>query len=180
MGSENRSRARIVREFFSRNRLLIRTIVLFLGLMGLFSLLVEWGPVKSTVIEPLTDFVTLVSSWILAPFGHTQAQGSLLTYRDFTVDIALGCNGDVVHMILLAGILAFPASWRARVWGFVIGMPAVFLINQIRIVVLSLVGYHYPGWFDTTHVFYGQAGVILGTLVVWILWIEKFARPRAA
>lgn len=168
-----------LKKFLARNWLVIRTLVIFLAIMGGFALVLEWAPFKSAIIVPLTNLVTLVSSWILALFGPAQADGSYLTYSGSTVDIANGCNGDVVHVILLAGILAFPASWRARAWGLLLGMPAVFLINQIRIVVLSLVGYHYPDWFDTTHVFYGQAGVILGTLVVWILWIEKLGRPRA-
>ena len=164
----------------SKTRALTQCIVVFVLAMGLFSLLLEWEPVKLHFIEPFTVMVTRVASMLLTAFGPASSSSTLLTYRGFTVDIRNGCNGDVVHIIFAAAILGFPTSWRARGWGLLFGMPSVFLVNQARIVGLSLVGMHFPILFDTAHVFFGQVMVILATVILWVIWLEKFAAGRPA
>ena len=39
-----------VKKYLARNRLVIRTIVIFLAIMGGFALVLEWAPFKSVVI----------------------------------------------------------------------------------------------------------------------------------
>jgi len=165
--------------FRARYGAVVRCIVVFLVVLGGLSLLIESELGQRRMVVPFTVFVTGCAARILSLFGPSTSSGTLLSYRSFAVDILGGCSGDIVHAVFLAGILGFPASWRARAWGFVLGMPAVFLINQIRIVVLCLLGYHQPSWFDSAHLFFGQAGVIVGTLAIWMIWIELFT-PRAA
>lgn len=165
--------------FRARYGAVVRCIVVFLVVLAGLSLLIEseWG--QRRLIQPFTVFVTWCAARILSPFGPSTSSGTLLSYRGFAVDIMGGCSGDIVHAVLLAGILGFPATWRARAWGLLLGMPAVFLINQARILGLCLLGYHQPTWFDSAHLFFGQAGVIVATLAIWVIWIEVFT-PRPA
>ena len=168
-----------LQEFRARHGAVVRCVVVFLVVLAGLSLLIESDLGQRRVILPFTVFVTWCAAQILTLFGTSTSSGTLLSYRSFAVDILGGCSGDIVHAVFLAGLLGFPASWRARAWGFVLGMPAVFLINQSRIVVLCLLGYHQPTWFDSAHLFFGQAGVIVATLAIWVIWIEVFS-PRAA
>ena len=165
--------------FRDRYGAVVSCVAVFVAVLAGLSLLIESDGGQERLIRPFTVFVTGCAAQFLSLFGASTSSGTLLSYRGFAVDIMGGCSGDIVHAVLLAGILGFPASWRARLWGLALGMPAVFLINQARIVGLCLLGYHQPAWFDAAHLYAGQAGVIVATLAVWVIWIETFARRPA-
>jgi exosortase/archaeosortase family protein len=93
---------------------------------------------------------------------------------------APGCVANVIDMCAGLGVagayivivLAFPASWKSRLAGVALGYPAVFLINQLRIVVLFLIAYNRLDILDTVHYYYSQAFVIFATVGVWLFWLS--------
>jgi exosortase H (IPTLxxWG-CTERM-specific) len=154
-------------------------LVLFAVLLGgSFSLIsVNW--VNDHVIEPFTGGVARASGAALDLLGQDiQRQGTILRSRLFAVNIKNGCNGVEAMLIFLSAVLAFPAPWRARLTGLVLGIVAIQLLNLVRVVALFLTGAYFPDFFDTSHTVIWQTVVILFSVVLWIFWASRLSPRR--
>jgi exosortase H (IPTLxxWG-CTERM-specific) len=155
-------------------------IVFLLVLAASFSLL-AWTPVNDHLVEPFTGIIARVSGGALNLLGqHVTRTGTVLQSARFGVNIRNGCNGVEAMVILLAAIVAFPASWRARGIGLVLGTVVIQAVNLLRVVALFLTGAYLPRFFDAAHTVVWQSLVILVAVLVWIVWAQRFARPAPA
>ena len=122
---------------------MIRFFILFTVLLvGLFTLEILQS-VEIYVILPFTSLVADVSAWIIQLFDDNVVAVSNVI-RDkttgFGVRIERGCNGVEALIILFAAIFAFPAPFKNKVIGFIIGFFAIQGLNMVRIVSLFYLG----------------------------------------
>jgi exosortase H (IPTLxxWG-CTERM-specific) len=159
-----------------RHRREITFLVLFALLLGGGFTLISVNWVNDHVIEPFTAGVAQVSGVALNLLGqHVQMQGTILKNPRFAVNIRNGCNGVEAMLIFLAAVLAFPAPWRSRLAGLVLGIVAIQLVNLVRVVALFLTGAYFPRFFDASHTVIWQTIVILFSVVLWILWAGRLS-----
>jgi exosortase H (IPTLxxWG-CTERM-specific) len=153
-------------------------LVKFLALLTLFFLAVAPKPVNEKVVEPFTSVVAKVGGVAVRIFGEpTRMVGTTIASPRFSVNIRNGCNGLETIFIFAAAVLAFPASWRVRLWGLALGFLAIQAINVVRIVSLFYIGIHWPKLFEQSHQVVWQAIVILFGVLLWIVWADRFALP---
>ena len=74
-------------------------------------------------------------------------------------------------------VLAFPARVKAKRWGIAIGVPALTLLNLVRIVSLYVIGVHFHSLFEAAHLGVWQTVFILATIVLWFVWALRATRP---
>ena len=100
----------------------------------------------------------------------------------FGVSIEAGCNGVEAMIVLLAAIMAFPSSFKAKLWGLGLGFLAVQSVNLLRIVSLFFLGQWNYKVFEFAHLYMWQALIMLDVLVVWLLWMRYVAKhdPKPA
>ena len=162
-----------------------RTQVLFLVkffavLIGAY-LLVAWNPVNDRAIVPLTAGIAKVSGSILQAIGeNVRVAGTTITSPRFGVNINNGCNGVEAMLILLASIVAFPASMKARAVGLLLGAVVVQVLNFIRIITLYLLGAYQPRLFDLFHTAVWQIVIILAAIGFFLVWSARVAPARVA
>lgn len=160
----------------------LRFVLGFAIIFGaLYAAFTWWDLVRVHFVAPWTETVATVSRVTLNLLGESIHQhGNVIYVRGYGLDIVDGCNGITPLSLLVAGVLAFPTRWRARLWGLLLGVPAVLFVNLVRIVVLWYLGLHYPEWFDRSHLYVAQAFVILATGGVWLWWLGRFGAPASA
>ncbi len=165
-----------------RNRQSIQFVVLFVLLFGgLFVLFEQVEFVREHIVRPWTLAVAWMTAGALELFDpEVTRRGSIIAGSGFAVSIVDGCNGITPLSLLVAGLLSFPTSWRARAIGFAIGVPAVLVVNFVRVLALYAIGAAAPQWFDRTHLYVAQAFVILATGGIWLWWLGRFALERVA
>jgi exosortase H (IPTLxxWG-CTERM-specific) len=160
---------------------MIRFFVLFTVLLvGLFTLEIL-QPVEKFVILPFTSFIADVSVAIIKWFDQDViATGNVI--RDqasgFGVRIERGCNGVEALIILFAAIFAFPAPFKNKVMGFVVGFFAIQVLNLVRIISLFYLGQWNQTAFEWFHLYLWQALIILDALVVWLVWLRTLPQAR--
>jgi len=157
-------------------RLTGRFGTVFLVLVALLSWLTSSRPSATILHEPLTRLLASLSVPILAVFGNATAFGHDLVFNGFRATIEGACDGVQPTYIYIAAVLAFPSQWRAKVWGILLGIPTIFLINFVRIGTMMLCGAYSPELFERVHLYGWQALVIALTLAVWVFWAELFVR----
>ena len=159
----------------------IRFLTVFVLILAVGFSLISLNWVNDHVIEPFTGGVAVASGVALNLIGQNiDKQGTILRNERFGVNIRNGCNGVETMIIFLGAVLAFPASLKARLIGLIAGSIAIQLVNLVRVVALFLTGAYFPAFFDSSHTVIWQSIVILCGVLLWILWANLFAVPRAA
>jgi exosortase H (IPTLxxWG-CTERM-specific) len=164
--------------FWRRNRREITFLVLFLVLLGGGFTLISVNWVNDHAVEPFTAGIARTSGAALRLLGQpVTMNGTVISSPRFAVNIRNGCNGVEAMLIFLAAVLAFPAPWRSRLAGLVLGILAIQIVNLVRVVALFLTGVYFPKLFDTSHTVIWQTIVILSGVLLWIYWANRFAQP---
>ena len=96
----------------------------------------------------------------------------------FEVAIRPGCNGVEATLFLWAAMLAFSASWLARLLGLVVGMLTIQILNQARIISLFYLGQWSQTAFDWFHLYLWPALIVLDTLIVFLIWANINTEPE--
>lgn len=137
------------------------------------------NPVQLAVVHPWTGWLAKASAAIVHMIDPSViSYGRVLqsAQTGFGVSIEAGCNGVEASIVLIAAVLAFPSSWRAKLWGIGLGFLAVQAVNLVRIVSLFFLGQWNFKVFEFAHLYMWQALIMLDVLVVWLLWMRWVAR----
>jgi exosortase H (IPTLxxWG-CTERM-specific) len=158
---------------------MLRFFLLFVLLLAvLFGLeLTPWA--QDWFVLPWTSALASISTWIVTLFdGNVVAAGKIMrsTTNGFAVSIEAGCNGVEATLVLLAAMLAFPAPWKHKIIGLIIGILAVQLLNVLRVVSLFYLGQWNYDAFEYAHLYVWQALIMLDVLVVWLIWVRRVPR----
>lgn len=155
--------------------------VFLLVLLVLFGLeMLE--PVHVRVVEPFTGFIASLSAWLITPFDESVvAYGRVI--RDgvsgFAISIESGCNGVEATIVLIAAVLAFPASWGQRLLAIGWGFLAIQVANLMRIISLFYLGQWNLEVFEWIHLYLWPVLIMLDVLVVFIIYLRYISgRPE--
>ena len=151
----------------------------FLLLLIVFYAVVASHPVNDHVIVPFTAAIARGSGAILQRLGEpVTVSGTEIRSASFSVNIENGCNGVETALLLAAAVLAFPAGWRQRLTGFVLGFVSIQLVNLARVVSLVWIGRHRPALFNSSHTVLWQSAVVLFGVLLFLFWASRQGRYR--
>jgi len=106
--------------------------------------------------------------------GQALAQGDDILIKTLVMNVNHECTGIFVCMLFASFVLAYPASWRARLLGLAIGIPVFFVVNVFRLAMLARIVEVYPGAFFYLHEYVWQGIFTVLVLVGAIGWAERF------
>jgi exosortase H (IPTLxxWG-CTERM-specific) len=160
-------------------RFLVVFIVLLVVLFGVQ--LTPWG--QEYFVVPWTTGLAHFCAQLVALFdSNAVAIGKELrsNTNGFAVSIEAGCNGVEATLVLLAAVLAFPATIKQRVWGLILGILAVQGLNVVRIISLFYIGQWNMQAFQIAHEYIWQALIIIDVLIVFIVWLSRVVKSQNA
>ena len=126
---------------------------------------------------PLNGFTARRAGEVIQLLGVVPlVRGTALSVGGFTVNVIAECSA--VHLVALyaAFIVAFPARRPAKWIGLAAGTSLLFLANIVRIAGLTLTGWRFPGVFEIIHIYFGQLGMLLATVVACLVWSRWASR----
>jgi exosortase H (IPTLxxWG-CTERM-specific) len=150
------------------------------GMLVLYAV-IAFNAVNDSVIIPFTALIARATALILGGAASGVAvTGTVIRSPLFALDVHNGCNGVEATILLIAAILAFPATLRSRLAGVAVTTVAIELLNLVRLTSLFWLGEHHRGAFDFFHIAVWQSLIILAAISMFILWTLNFAkRPLA-
>jgi len=139
-------------------------------------------PVNLMIVEPFTGYIAKLSAWLIMPFdGTVIAYGRVL--RDgasgFAVSIESGCNGVEATIVLIAAVVAFPATWSQRGVAILLGFVAIQVANLVRIISLFYLGQWNLEIFNWIHLYLWPILIMLDVLIVFILYLRYISKQEA-
>jgi exosortase H (IPTLxxWG-CTERM-specific) len=163
-----------------------RFLLVFFSLQAVLFGIELTQPVQQYVVLPWTSLLARFCVALVTLFdADAAAIGKVLwnPSTGFGVSIEPGCNGVEACIVLFAALVAYPATWKYRAWGFAIGFVAVQALNVVRVVSLFYLGQWNDAVFRVFHEYLWQALIMIDVLVVWLLWVRanpEHARAAAA
>lgn len=158
-----------------------RFIITFLVVLVALFTIEMLVPVQQHVIIPFTAALAQVSAALILPFDDTVlAYGKVLQFSDtgFAVSIEAGCNGVEATIVLIAAVVAFPATWAQRVAAILVGFIAVQALNIVRIISLFYLGNWNLDIFGWIHLYLWPTLIMLDVLVVFLLYLRYLSARR--
>jgi exosortase/archaeosortase family protein len=110
------------------------------------------------------------------------ADGSRLASARASVNVLFGCEGTDVSLLLVAAMLAAPATWRDRALGLLAGLCFVFVVNQARLLALFFALRDRRSWFGPLHGLVAPLAVVVAVsafFLGWLRWTRGAARTDA-
>jgi archaeosortase B (VPXXXP-CTERM-specific) len=146
-------------------------------LMGsiLFSIIKGYAPI---VIDKATSFTASAVTFFLGLLGMAvRCQAEFVSLNGYSFRVIDQCLGAYEVFIFSAGVIAYPTDYRKKLWGIALGIPFLYFINIIRLMVLGAVGTVSPGTSSFMHLYLWQIIIFLTVLLACVLWIKLIVQP---
>ena len=160
--------------------LVLRFCALFLFLIALYAALFNTPLFERFVHAPMSRLVALCSLPLLSLVGDASLRTTFLEFNGFRGVIVEACNGVLPIYIYLAAVAALPSGWPQKLWGALIGVPVIFIVNVIRVISLMILGATRPDIVERIHIHVWQTLIVALAMGIWIYWAERFVRPELA
>jgi exosortase H (IPTLxxWG-CTERM-specific) len=134
----------------------------------------------ASLAAPKEATAALVAGLFRVFTEHVAHHRDVVTFDGFAVRIVSECFGLLEMAIFGAAVLAFATTWRKRALGLLLGVPAIYLFNLLRIAMLLVAGRSSPALFEFAHVYFWQATLILVITSLWLLWIRFVVRDETS
>jgi exosortase H (IPTLxxWG-CTERM-specific) len=156
---------------------MLRFVAVFVAVaVGLFG--AYWIVEVSHLFHSVNVLNAILSGGLLDVVGVDNARsGTVLTFRRGGMEVISECSGVYVAILFAAGVLAFPAPWRARLLGLAVGLPLIFAINVLRLTTLGAIIAYKAAWLPLFHEYLWQVFFILVVAALYLVWIERMV-PR--
>jgi exosortase H (IPTLxxWG-CTERM-specific) len=131
------------------------------------------------VVEPFTGFLAKVSASIITPFDESVIAYDRIiqdSVNGFAISIESGCNGVEATIVLVAAVIAFPATWRQRSAAIFLGFLAIQVANILRIISLFYLGQWNMDMFTWIHLYLWPVLIMIDVLVVFILYLRYISK----
>jgi exosortase H (IPTLxxWG-CTERM-specific) len=156
--------------------------IVFLAVMVAGGELLLSATAQDGGLQALSIGITTLSAGLLSALGFAvepRQQELVAVGRPFAVSVQNDCNGAWAHLILLASVLAYPATVSEKLRGLLLAQPALFALNVVRVASLFVIGLYAPGLFRAAHVYVWQGLIIACAVILFLVWVDRGVRPPA-
>ncbi|MBN2070689.1 MAG: hypothetical protein JW814_04460 [Candidatus Krumholzibacteriota bacterium] len=131
------------------------------------------------------NFIASEIAWLLSilSYSHTLKDSTLTLFTAHGGErlvVIAECTGIYTTIIYLSIVGSYPARISEKLAGLLIGIPAIHILNLIRMVFVALVLYHKRELFEFFHGYLWQGSFLIFMLVLVVFWMTKIVKPRRA
>lgn len=90
------------------------------------------------------------------------------------VGVGRPCNGLELFALFAGFVIAFPGSWKHKLWYIPAGVLVIHILNVMRVASLTLIQLKYPQYLQFNHKYTFTVLVYALTFGLWMIWVNKF------
>ncbi|MEA1918973.1 MAG: archaeosortase/exosortase family protein [Campylobacterota bacterium] len=154
-------------------------ILLYLFYMLAAFILVDYEPLRNLLHldEYYTGSVVYLSAFLINLINiPVTVEGIYLHLNSAVMEVKFGCNGLEAILLYTAAVLAFPASWKLRTVGVILGSSFLQVFNLIRIAILAWVLEYHPTVFPIMHEYITQSIMIAIAFIIFLIYLQNINR----
>ena len=160
------------------NKEALKYVAFFLAFCFAFYLVYYFLTLRGS-LSLLKNLTALILGAILSLGGANVAvNGAALSVNGFGLEIIDECTAVFSAIVYCSCVLAYPTTLKKKGIGIAFGVPSLYAINILRLVILAFVGVSYPGMFEFVHAYLWQASFIIFVVVIFLLWLHFLSEER--
>ena len=121
--------------------------------------------IEDLILSPTTALINAVT-----PEEHVTLVGRTIASTGANLRVTRGCEGVEMLLLLVAGIMAFPASVKHRAWGLFVGAILAYLLSVTRLMALHYILRYSPTAWEALHGLLLPLGPIIVMALYFIHW----------
>lgn len=165
--------------FLKSNIVLLKFYLYFLYFLGLLYFLSHWKITEAILAVQFPSLIASLVGILLKSIGFSvHVTGPVIQLNSFAYKIIYHCTGVFLMAIYSSAVLAYPSTIKEKTIGILTGNPILFLTNIIRLVMLGIVGYKWPRYFQPSHEYLWQGIFVVFVIFLWLIWKEKFVKSE--
>ena len=162
-----------------KSKTLLRFVVTFAILFLLFEACYFNETLYNHLFVPINKLFAFLAAKLLTLFGIAAvSQGESISNSSFSINVKQGCDSLEALAIFVCGVIAFPAHWRIKFNGLLIGTIIILGMNLLRIANLFWIGLYHHDLFDLFHLEIWQGFFIVLSIALWLIWVIKAIQPN--
>lgn len=135
-----------------------------------------------------TNLVAKQSNMLLHAVGydariapHPDEPSMKLIINDkFVARVVEGCNSISVIILFISFIVAFSGRFKATFLYILSGSVLIYIVNLVRIVILSIGLYNYPWRREILHTVIFPLIIYGMVFLLWMFWVNRFSKLEKA
>jgi exosortase family protein XrtM len=155
-------------------------IILFLGFYGIFHTLYFGLPdevFRDVVYYRGIGVFCSQLIHLIAPLEQVSAVQNHVQSPHADLEVVRGCDGAGALFLVMAAILAFPASIKRKLIGLVLGIALMYSLNLLRISGLYFVVAYHNDWFTVIHTYLAPTLLIIIACLFFAWWAWGSSNP---
>lgn len=177
-----------MKALFVKYKSVIKFILTFLLVYVLLSvfykLYLQFSDGSKFYPDYVTHLVALQSESLLNAFGYNtqvlphpdEPSMKLILNGNYIGRIIEGCNSISVIILFLSFIVAFSSKLKTTFFYILSGSVLIYIVNLLRIVILTIGLYYYPEYSDVLHTVVFPAIIYGMVFLLWIFWVNRFSK----
>jgi len=135
-----------------------------------------------------TNLVAKQSHSLLETFGYesaieahpNEASMKLIINNKFVARVVEGCNSISVIILFISFMVAFADKFKATLVYIITGSVLIYVVNLLRIVILSIGLYNYPWRKEILHTVIFPLIIYGMVFLLWMIWVNRFSKQSKA
>lgn len=176
-----------MKELIVKYKAVIRFIITFLAVYILLSvaykLYLDFSDGSKFYPDYLTNEVAQQSRELLDVVGYNaqvlphpdEPSMKVIVNGKYIARVIEGCNSISVIILFISFIIAFSGKLKTTFFYILAGSTLIYVVNLVRIVVLSIGLYHYPWRREVLHTVIFPAIIYGMVFLLWMFWVNRFS-----
>ena len=176
-----------VLELIKKYKPVVRFIITFLSvyivLAVAYKLYLDYSDGSKYYPDYLTNTVAKQSQDILNTFGyetvieaHPEELTMKIIIRDkYVARVVEGCNSISIIILFISFVIAFSGKFKTTLFYLLAGSTLLYVVNLVRIAILSVGLFHYPWRREILHVVIFPAIIYGMVFLLWMFWVNRFS-----
>ena len=135
--------------------------------------------IERLIVDRLTVRPAAVFINLLFPAASAKASGHDLFSTFGEINIVQGCEGTEAMFLLIAAILPFPARLKTKVLGITGGVLLLYILNQLRLLLLMVFLHSHQDWFGAIHGLIAPTFIVTAGCLFFLAWVSAVVRQAA-
>jgi archaeosortase B (VPXXXP-CTERM-specific) len=125
----------------------------------------------------LNSITASILGFLLRIFGvDATVTGDLVMMDPSPFRIIDECTAMFGSIVYISCVLAYPTDPKKKIVGIALGIPCLYAINMVRLIVLAFVSIFSPDMFEFVHTYLWQTIFIIFVIVIWLIWVDRVVK----
>lgn len=164
-------------------KFILTFIIVYISLSVCYKFYLDFSKGSKYYPDYVTNLVARQSKELIDVIGYNakvvphpdEPSMKLFINNKFLARIIEGCNSISIIILFVSFIVAFSGKLKTTFFYILSGSVLIYVVNLIRIVVLSIGLYHYPWRRDILHSVIFPAIIYGMVFLLWVFWVNRFS-----